>query len=550
MFCAVSLATLFPPSAPAQETGVPIQFIGVTPDDDYEAADKALEDYLQKAGRERFEARLRPSDYHAAIQAVVERKAESGPYVARLTPYAYVVAEIQGAKFETLATYLSQSTQALTYHAYFVVNTRHPGFRFSDQPDLAEVHEFLSSGVRSFVFHDKFSTSSYFVPLNYFRAHRVFDTEKGQRTGRFTPISVRQAGTGSSDLVRMVLAGQADLAAVWDGTKKKFEGDPQFASLRFVRLDAPLPNDLLVCSSSLEPERREKLRAAVSRMTQGSPELAGDFLSWVNLSDASDAREALASLRRGALAQPAPVTVQITWASKGSQATDSHYAPFLQAAQQAVRLAGTEFVLFDPDFHRWADVDWKLEIIHDGAIKLTSTVNGNLAAAGARAVEPQVFRISFADVEEDLTRRIEAIILTRLHRIRYVWPFENKVPTVLRDVAFSLPPGTPVAVQKITWTDPDRNEFTAGDAFTARVTQADFFKFQLSPESFPKLLTQELDLNPMSNSAYRVVLVRPVSERPIFRYLTVALVVLLVCAAVAAALDYRRLRSARADQSR
>lgn len=529
---------------------MPIQFIGVTPDDDYENADKALEEYLQRAGRERFEARLRPADYHAAIQAVVERKAGSGPYVARLTPYAYVVAEIQGAQFETLATYLSQSTQALTYHAYFVVNAKHPGFRFSDHPDLAELNEFLSSGTRSFVFHDKFSTSSYFVPLNYFRTHRIFDTEKGQRTGRFTPISVRQAGTGSSDLVRMVLSGQADLAAVWDGTKKKFENDPQYASLRFIRLDTTLPNDLLVCSSSLEPERREGLRSAVRKMAQGNPPLAGDFLSWVDLSDASDAREALAALRLGATAQPAPVTVQITWASKGSRAADARYAPYLQAAQQAVRLAGTEFVLFDPDFHRWADVDWKLEIIHDGAIKLTSAVNGNFAAVGAGAAEPQVFRISFADVEEDLTRRIETIVLTRLHRIRYVWPFENKVPTVLRDVAFSLPPGTPVAVQKITWTDPERNEFTAGDAFAAKVTQADFFKFQLSPEPFPKLLTQELDLNPMSNSAYRVILVRPASERPMFRYLTVALVVLLACAAAAAAWDYRRMRAARADRSR
>lgn len=535
-----------PPAAGQDEDAIP--FISVAPDEDYESADATLADYLQRATKITF-SRTKPADYHKAIEEVVRRRDINSPYVARLTPYACVVAELQGAKFEILATYSSRATKsqenpkpALIYHSYFVVNASRPGSTFSASPGLREIDEFLRTGPRVFLFHDKFSTSSYFIPLNHFRGQRVFQLEKGQPRGRLTPVEAQPAesGKGSSDSVRDVLDGKADIAAVWDGTKKKFEtGQP--GPLRFIRIDQPLPNDLLVASSFLPSEQRDKLRDAIRNMPCRELRFAGDFECWHTMDTAREAREALADLRRLAVAPPAPVTIRISLAETGEPAdagARQRGNAYLEAARQAVRLAGTEFVLYDPDFHHWADLDWKLKPIHDGALQLTSEVNG----IDENKVKRQTFRLSFADAEEELTRRIVNVIHTRLNRIRYVWPFENRVPTVLRDVGFVLQPGSRVQVQKIIWIDPERNDFRLGDDFEAEVRLADFHKFQLDDKPFPKRLNQELDIDPMSNSAYRVILVRPTAEKPLFRYLTVALVVLFGLGGTAAAVDLYRAR--------
>lgn len=536
-------ALLVTPPAAGQD-GDAIPFISVAPDPAYVSADTALAEYLRKAAKMTF-SRSRPATYHNAIEEVVRHGDAHSPYVARLTPYACVVAALQGARFEILATYSSRATRALTYNSYFAVRADRADFSFSAEPNLREVTEFLAREPRAFFFHDKFSTSSYFIPLHYFRTQGIFHTEPGQPSGRLIPIEVGQLeqGMGSSDLVRAVARGQTDdgrkvdIAAVWDGTKTKFADDPAAKALRFIRIDAVLPNDLLVASAELSAQKIEALRKAIQGMRCGDLDFAGDFECWVDINDAPEAREALASLRRLAAAQPAPVTVRIALTARDGQAARDH-APYLEAARQAVRLAGTEFVLFDPDYHSWADLDWKLELIHDGALKLTSIVNG----VDQKKVEPQIFRISFADAQEELTRRIVTVIHTRLNRIRYLWPFENRVPTVLRDVGFALEPGSRVTVQKITWIDPEKNEFARGDDFEAEVTVADFHKFQLEDKPFPKLLNQDLDIDPMSNSAYRVILVRPTTEKPLFRYLTVALVVLFGLGGTAAAVDLYRAR--------
>lgn len=535
-------------SGSAQTPGNGVNFIGVAPDDDYRNADAKLVALLERATGESLQS-VNPVDYGAAIKHVVEHKQGDKPYLARLTPYAFVVAEIQGAQFETLATYRSKATGGITYYSYFVVNGNNPTAKLPASPGLRDLREFLVSSRRQFAFHDKFSTSSYFIPLTYFRSLGVFDVDRTQPAGAFTPIVATQTerGTGSSDLVKMVLAGKADLAAVWDGTKKKFE-KPEFSALRFIRIETPLPNDLLVCSNDLPAAQKEAIKAALEKLncTNGESDFGGDFQCWVSMKEAKDARSALAALRRAATAPPAPATIRITHGKHQAPDDAVRYAPYLLAARQAIKLAGTEFVAYDPDFHKWADVDWDLELVHDGALKLTSTVNGKFMVNGVELVKPETFEISFTNTEEDLIRRLEDVIDTRLNRIRYIWPFETKVPTVVRDVGFSLPTGAQVAVERITWRDPEKNEFARGDVFASKVTSVDSHKFQLDASQFPTQ-NSELELNPMSNTAYRVILVRPVEERALFHYMTLGLVLLLVAGAAAAAYDYRRLLRARSS---
>ena len=402
-----------------------------------------------------------------------------------------------------------------------------------------------------FIYHDKFSTSSYFLPALFFRSEQIFATNEVH--GTLTPILstklAPQSGSSvakSGELVEAVAAGQADLAAVWDGTKNDVANQTA-TRVRFIQLPTVIPNDLLVCSAWLDQNSQEKIREAI-RSTQSNNaghiqaadfQPTGDFQWWEDITDAPEAREALATLRRLAAEHPAPVTVNVQAAS------DSGVAPtikYLEAAKQAIRLSGTELVLFDSDFHKHPDVTWTFKPIHDGAVVLTSKIEDF-------DLEPQSFQISFTTVPvangdtdySDLTKRIGALIHSRMHRIRYIWPYEEGSPTVIRNVEFSIPKGVPLQVQKITWLDPERNDFQQSEGFVAAVTDSDFFKFQLENSRFPKKSAgTELDFDPMSNIAYRVILERPSDERPIFFALTAAFVALLVFAAVGLVLDVHR----------
>ena len=541
---------IFSQPAAGQVEGDPIPFISVAPKQDYEKADKELIDYLRRATH--LDLRRRRSyDYHNAINEVLPQET-SPPYVARLTPYPCVAAELLGAKFEILATYSSRATKskenprALTYYSYFVVNGSRSDFAFSENPSLYEVDKFLKASPRTFLYHDKFSTSSYFIPLNYFRKRRIFSVDKSQTSDKLTPIEAIEAakGKGSSDSVKAVLDGEADLAAVWDGTKKEAQiKEAQLkketqakneAQPRFIPIESALPNDLLVVSTALPAEHIASLRKAIQDMRCGSQGLfSGDFECWHAFDDAQEAREALAGLRRLAVEPPAPATIRISLAGAGAEGST-----YLEAARQAVRLAGTEFVLYDRDYHQWVDLDWKLRIIHDGALELTSVVND----ISGKQVKKQTIRISFADAKEELTRRIVDVIHTRLHRIRYIWPFENRYPTVLRDVGFTLKPGSRVQVQQITWIDPERNDLVIEKSFEVEVKEADAYKFLLDPDKFPKMKgdSQDLKIDPMSNSAFRVILERPTAEKPLFQYLTAAFVALFALGGVLAGVDLYR----------
>jgi ABC-type phosphate/phosphonate transport system substrate-binding protein len=502
-----------------------LTFIGVALDMMTRDADRRLTAYLsQKTDLKFAQEEL---EYGRMIDRLVNWKRGDGFFVARTTPYAYVVAEMLGADVEPLATYVSAATGRTTYHAYFVVSRKD----FPARPSLTDLVRFVRERRPRprFVYHSQFSTSSYFLPLLFFRSYNIFHMPES--TESLSAIqSTRVQEASSSKLVELVAGGEAEMAAVWDDTKARYEAGrgADKSDVHFVELPTVIPNDLLVCSAGLDAERKQQL-GDVIRTMGGNAIGVGDFLTWKSVADATDARRALADLRWLARERQAPVTVEIVLKTGTAAATS---AVLVEAARQAVRLAGTEFVLFDQDFHEHIDVRWTLEPLHDGALALVSAIPG-------ADIDAQIFRLSFRDTE-DLTRRLVAIMQSRMHRIRYVWAFSGTTPMVMRDLAFALPADSRVKVQAITWINPERNTFRAGPVFSAAVRDASYYRYELDVADFVRVGGGQPALDPMSNSGYRVILLRPEAERLLFRILTVVLLAAFVLAALAAILDVVR----------
>ncbi len=506
-----------------------LAFIGVALDQPTRQADALLQDYLHRRAGVAFAPE--ELEYARVIDRLANWAPEEGHLLARTTPYVYVAAEMLGADLEILATYTSATTGSQTYGAYFVVRRAD----FPAAPALDELIRWLRSRPEParFVYHSKFSTSSFFLPSLYFRQRNVFHMPEA--TASLAAIHSRQIEENSSTaLVRLVAAGEADLAAVWDGTRARFETggrhQAQGEQVHFIRLPTALPNDLLVCSASLAAETKAALRAAIEAMGPAAID-HGDFETWVGIREATEARQTLAELRWLARQRTAPVTVEIRGSSDGQRPLS---AELLEAARQAVRLSGTEFVLYDEDYHEHVDYRWTLEGVHDGAVVLRSLITGS-------GLDEQVFRISFRDTD-GLTSRIALILRSRMHRIRYVWPYSESSPIVIRDTAAALARGAPVKVQRISWLDPPRNEFRQGPVFDARLTDADFYRYALEREDFARAGEGGAAFDAMSNVAYRVILVAPRQEQGLFGALTIAFVALLALAAGGAAHDLRRRR--------
>jgi len=548
-----------------------ISFISVVVDNDTQQADNRLKRFLEsviaKSSKPdatqrivRFPQETMP--YGEVIRAFVERGPDKG-YLARITPYAYVAAEMLGAKLDVLATYKSAATGDTTYHSYFVVprelfdtvtgrksaesrsdSSGEAEAQSSSAPTLEQLKTYLNAlrgKPAKFIYHDRFSTSSYFLPSLYFRANHVFAMGHSINS-ELVPIQVeRFPSTSSADLVGEVATGRADVAAVWDGTRAKFD-NPSEADralndkVWFIKIDAPLPNDFLV-ASGVDAEIERAIIAGIAQHPEAGrktgTEYPDDFLSW-HVWDTNDdqvteaARQALARLRRDAHVRPAPVIVKVEAGKDG--AVSERY---VQAAKEAVRLSGTEFVLEDKDLHKRVDMTWRLEPMHDGALKLTSTLD---AAFGASSEE---FAISFVD-RNDLPKRIADLARSRLRRIRYVWPYEEKYPTVLRDLDFT--PDRDVQVQKISWMDPASNEYEQDTPFRARIDDnTDFSKFRLSDEiKFPRNSDGSFNFEPMSNVAYRVVLSREPHAGWIWVVLPYCFIAFFVLACAGLVVDLRR----------
>jgi hypothetical protein len=442
-------------------------------------------------------------DYDAVIADLIADE-RAGGIVARVTPYALVVAEMRGAKLEPIATYRSRSTH-----------------RAEGQP-------------ATFVFHNKLSTSSYFLPSLMFRAQKVFaaDTRTASSAG-VTTLRVEHLDTkSSSDLVKAVATGRADLASVWESTKNHTSFGSQ---VWFVPLAATLPCDVLVATRRVNTDTKHQIAATLEKRSPiaSASETPWDVETWIPWKDpeADEAHRALSDLRRSAAASAVPVIVEVR---------DGAAAPLgaagLDAVRSAIRLSGTELVDRSEyyDYYDKSDIRWELERIHDGAVRITIRY-ADFKLAGTEVT--QQFELSFVG-PTDLTKRVVSLIHSRLHRIRPVWLYLDSVPTVLRDVGFDI--GDRVPFQTIEWHDPQRNAYQLrGLPGEARLEKNDF-NFELAQASFPMRTDGRLDFDPMGQQAFRVLLIRPAHERVLFQALTIALIGLFGSAGVGLVWDLRR----------
>jgi ABC-type phosphate/phosphonate transport system substrate-binding protein len=332
------VSLLFIPWAAYAQPRPVVQFIGVSAGDSaLEHNDTTLCNFLTghaqiKCDREDGQ----PATYSAGIDAVRTLSAKGDRFVARLTPYALVAAELEGARFDVLGAYTRVSPlekdPVPTYRAYFVVRRS----AFTQEPDERAITAYLKASKRKFAYHDRFSTSSYFVPLLFFKAHDILDTDNGQKTGEIDPVEVLTPSKGQSarDSVLLVEKGRADLAAVWDGTRAKIDKEQENPEgpdkvhndkLWFVPIDRALPNDLIVASRGM-PEY-EQLHAAVAKLSSAcgaDPSMfQGDVRCWLDFGapvtggsarDAEMARNALNALnalRQDAAPEAPRMTVRI-----------------------------------------------------------------------------------------------------------------------------------------------------------------------------------------------------------------------------------------------
>ncbi len=506
-----------------------VTFLGVALDPETQEADQKLREFIR--GQQAIHFETRDQEYGAAIHTLVDwDENEKGPIIARVTPYVYVVAEMLGAELDILATYKSNKTGNVTYHSYLV--TRKENFSGNDLDGFVKtLRERPTPG--QFIYHNKFSTSSYFLPSLYFARHDIFSVAGSAANDRkFITIDAKRPedASGSSSLVRKVKEGKADFAAVWDGTKAKFDQDPE---LHFLKLPQALPNDLLVVSRNSPEELKDGLRETINKLGPTDINI-GDFKTWEDFNKTPEARRALASLRWLAKVPPNPVPVKIRKPHAEGESIDPRY---LEAARQAVRLSGTEFILYDEDFHKQFDVLWTLHQTHDDSLIITSEFIDS-------ELPQQEFHISFKRNDlESLVARIGSEITNRMHRIRYVWPFDDAAARVLRDVEFNIPAGTQMKGMKITWSDQSSNAYTSDNPFDIAVAESGFHSFRLEGEGFPKGAENHYSFDPMGNSAYRVFLVRPKPGGRVLKVATLTMIGLFSLAAlfsIKAALFSRR----------
>jgi len=234
------------------------------------------------------------------------------------------------------------------------------------------------------------------------------------------------------------------------------------------------------------------------RRMEGTDIGEGGILKWEDFNASPKARKSVANLRYLAKSTPHPVVINIRKSQKENSGIDEKH---LEAAREAVRFSGTEMVLFDEDYHSIFDVLWTLETRHDDSILLTSTILDSGLT--------QEIAVSYRKGDmENLTSRINWAIDQKMHRIRYIWPYDDETPRVLRDVDFQIPVGQQLKVQKITWNDFNTNEYTVDTPFNVEVTQSDFHSFQLKGKSFPQTEDGKYAFEPLGNVAYRVFLER------------------------------------------
>ncbi len=524
-----------PGTAVAQQR-TPIQFLSVAPDADTRLADQKLLDYLRHKVAITFEKQ--EMEYETAIKTLVDwDSGKQGPLLARVTPYAYVVAEMLGADMEIVGTYLNKKSNSVTHGTYFVVHkefgyektealedfARHMGNQEAQTNDFIKILKQRETPAR-FIYHSKFSTSSHFLPSLYFKQQGIFSLftqPKGKQKFITIHSLVPDGIATASDLIPIIKGRQADFSAVRESVKNQFDTDPD---LKFIQLPYSTPNDLLVMVkpfNKLISQIKDQILETIRKM-EATDINEGDILKWEDFNASPKARKSLANLRHMAKTTPHPVVVNIRKSQKENSGIDEKH---LEAARQAVRFSGTEMILFDEDYHSAFDVLWTLETRHDRSILLTSTIMDSGLT--------QEFSVSYRNEDmENLASRISWVIDHKMHRIRYVWPFDDESARVLRDVDFQIPVGQQLKVQKITWTDFNTNEYTVDTPFDVEVTQSDFHSFQLKGKGFPQKEDGKLGFEPLGNVAYRVFLERTPNAGDTYKITTKILIGLLGLAAL------------------
>jgi len=528
-------SVVFPGTAVSQQR-TPIQFLSVAPDADTKLADQKLLDYLRHKVPVTFEKQ--EMGYESSIQTLLDWDPEKqGPLLARVTPYVFVVAEMLGANMEIVGTYLNKNSNSVTGGTYFVVHkdfgyektealedfARHMGNPKAQTKDFIEILKQRETPAR-FVYHSKFSASSHFLPSLYFKKQSIFSlfTQPKGKQKFITIHSLAPDGiANSSELIPIIKGRQADFAAVRGSVKSKFETNPD---LKFIQLPYSTPNDLLVMVKPLNKlikQIKDQILEAIRKM-EAVHINEGDILKWEDFNARPKARKSLANLRHLAKTTPHPVVINIRKSQKENSGIDEEH---LEAARQAVRLSGTEMVLFDEDYHSAFDVLWTLETRHDHSILLTSTIMDSGLT--------QEFSVSYRIGDmESLASRISWVIDHKMHRIRYIWPFDDETARVLRDVDFQIPVGQQLKVQKITWSDFNTNEYTVDTPFNVEVTQSDFHSFQLKGKGFPQKEDGKFGFEPLGNIAYRVFLERTPNAGDTYKVTTKILIGLLGLAAL------------------
>ena len=528
-------SVVFPGTAVSQQR-TPIQFLSVAPDTDTKLADQKLLDYLRHKVPVTFEKQ--EMGYESSIQTLVGWDPEKqGPLLARVTPYAFVVAEMLGANMEIVGTYLNKNANSVTGDSYFVVHkdfgyektdavedfARHLANPETQTNDFIEILKQRETPAR-FVYHSKFSTSSHFIPSLYFKKRGIFSlfTQPKGKQKFITIHSLAPDGiTSSSELIPIIKGRQADFAAVRGSVKSKFETD---ADLKFIKLPYSTPNDLLVMVkpfNKLIKQIKDQILETIRKMEAADID-EGDILKWEDFNASPKARKLLANLRYLAKTTPHPVVINIRKSQKENSGIDEKH---LEAARQAVRFSGTEMVLFDEDYHSAFDILWTLETRHDQSILLTSTIMDSGLT--------QEFSVSYRIGDmENLASRVSWVIDNKMHRIRYIWPFDDETARVLRDVDFQIPVGQQLKVQKITWSDFNTNEYTVDTPFNVEVKQSDFHSFQLKGKGFPQKEDGKYGFEPLGNVAYRVFLERTSNAGDTYKITTKILIGLLGLAAL------------------
>lgn len=535
--CTLALlwSVVFSGTALSQER-TSIQFLSVASDADTKLADQKLLDYLRHKVPVTFEKQ--EMGYEPAIKTLIDWDPEKqGPLLARVTPYAFVAAEMLGADMEIVGTYLNKKSNSVISSSYFVVHkefgyektealkdfARHLDNQAAQTNDFIQLLRQRETPAR-FVYHSKFSTSSHFLPSLYFKQRGIFSLftqPKGKK--KFVTIhSLAPDGiASSSDLIPIIKNRQADFAAVRGSVKNKFETDPD---LKFIKLPYSTPNDLLVMVkpfNKLIRQIKDQMLETIRRM-EATDINEGDILKWEDFNASPKARKSLANLRYLAKTTPHPVVINIRKSQKENSGIDEKH---LEAARQAVRFSGTEMVLFDEDYHSAFDILWTLETRHDHSILLTSTIMDSGLT--------QEFSVSYRIGDmESLAARISRVIDHKMHRIRYIWPFDDETARVLRDVDFQIPVGQQLKVQKITWSDFNTNEYTVDTPFDVEVTHSDFHSFQLKGKGFPQKEDGKFGFEPLGNVAYRVFLERTPNAGDTYKLTTKILIGLFGLAAL------------------